>query len=52
MYHLAKESALKRANTISGGLVSAILPPYTPANAHPNIDCPDLTQKAADVQRK
>ena len=51
IYHLAKESALKRANTIAGGLGSAILPPYTSAPSS-NMDRPDLTRQAADVQRK
>ena len=52
IYHLAKESALRRANTVANGLGSAILPPYTPANALPNNDRPDLTRQAADVGRK
>merc|ERR1712013_78437 len=41
IYHLAKESAFKRAHTIAGGLGSAILPPYTPPSQQ---DRPDLTK--------
>ena len=48
IYHLAKESAFKRAHTIAEGLGSAILPTYT---SH-NMDCPDLTKQAADGKGK
>ena len=51
IYHLAKESALKRANTIAGGLGSAILPPL-PSAPPSNMDCPDLTRQASDVYKK
>ena len=35
IYHLAKDSVLKRANTVMGGLGSAILPTL------PSLDSPD-----------
>jgi len=47
MYHLAKESALKRANTVAGGLGSAILPSSLPSAPPSTMDCPDLTRQTS-----
>jgi len=47
IYHLAKESALKRANTVAGGLGSAILPSSLPSAPPSTMDCPDLTRQTS-----
>jgi len=52
IYHLAKDAALKRANTIPGNLGLAKPLPVSPPSAPPlgkTMDEPDLTRQASDL---